>query len=48
MEPVVATTLGMASSSVQFSHEPELTGDFAELPKKGIIRFTSYGSTEKE
>jgi|SRR5215204_2128445 len=33
---------------VSIRHEPTLRGGFAQLAKKGTIRFTSYSTTEKE
>jgi hypothetical protein len=33
---------------VPIRHEPQLKGGFAQLAKKGTIRFTSYNTTEKE
>jgi hypothetical protein len=32
---------------VEIKREPELGGGFAQLAKKGTIRFTSYQTTEK-
>ena len=46
IEPAVATTPGIPDISIR--KEPELSGGFAELAKKGTIRFTSYNTTEKK
>jgi DNA-directed RNA polymerase subunit RPC12/RpoP len=40
IEPAVATTPGIPDISIR--HEPELKGGFAQLARKGTIRFTSY------
>jgi hypothetical protein len=45
-EPCVSTTPGIPDISLH--KEPELRGGFAELAKKGSIRFTSYNTTEKD
>src|SRR5918992_2601806 len=45
-EPAVSTTPGIPDISIR--HEPELRGGFAQLAKKGTIRFTDYHTTEKE
>jgi hypothetical protein len=36
------------TNAVEIRHTPELRGGFAQLAKKGTIRFTSYNTTEKE
>ena len=46
IEPAVSTTPGIPDISIR--HEPELRGGFAQLAKKGTIRFTDYHTTEKE
>ena len=46
IEPAVSTTPGIPDISIR--KEPELRGGFAQLAKKGTIRFTSYSTTEKE
>jgi hypothetical protein len=33
---------------VEIRHEPEPRGGFAELAKKGTIRFTSYNTTDND
>ena len=45
-EPAVSTTPGIPDISLH--KEPELRGGFAQLAKKGTIRFTSYETTERE
>src|SRR5918995_513649 len=45
-EPCVSTTPGIPDISIRL--EPELRGAFAQLAKKGTIRFTDYHTTEKE
>ncbi|HEX7209269.1 MAG TPA: hypothetical protein VF233_13865, partial [Nitrososphaeraceae archaeon] len=40
IEPAVATTPGIPDVSIR--KEPELSGGFAQLAKKGTIKFTSY------
>jgi DNA-directed RNA polymerase subunit RPC12/RpoP len=40
IEPAVATTPGIPDVSIR--KEPELSGGFAQLAKKGPIKFTSY------
>jgi DNA-directed RNA polymerase subunit RPC12/RpoP len=40
VEPAVATTPGIPDVSIR--KEPELSGGFAQLAKKGTIKFTSY------
>jgi hypothetical protein len=40
VEPAV-TSIGM-TPDVSIRHEPELKGGFAQMAKKGTIRFTSY------
>jgi hypothetical protein len=39
-EPAVASIQNTPDVSIR--HEPELRGGFAQLAKKGTIRFTSY------
>src|ERR671915_1023868 len=39
IEPAISTTPGIPDISIR--HEPELRGGFAQLAKKGTIRFTS-------
>src|SRR5918995_2007540 len=46
IEPAVSTTPGIPDISLH--KEPELRGGFAELAKKGSIRFTSYSTAEKD
>ena len=46
IEPAVSTTPGIPDISIR--HTPPIRGAFAELQKKGTIRFTSYLTTEKE
>jgi hypothetical protein len=41
-ETLVATTPGINYKDVAIRHEPELSGGFAQLAKKGTIKFTSY------
>jgi hypothetical protein len=36
------------AEQVEIRHTPELRGGFAQLAKKGTIRFTVYHITEKE
>jgi copper(I)-binding protein len=36
------------SKEVEINHTLEMRGGFAEMAKKGTIRFTSYNTTEKE
>jgi hypothetical protein len=45
-EPAISTTPGIPDISIR--KEPELRGGFAQLAKKGTIRFTDYHTTEKE
>ena len=45
-EPCVSTTPGIPDISLH--KEPTLKGGFAQLAKKGTIRFTDYHTTEKE
>jgi hypothetical protein len=45
-EPAVASIGIMPDVSIR--HEPELRGGFAQLARKGTIRFTDYSTTEKE
>ena len=46
VEPAVSTTPGIPD--ITLNKEPELRGGFAQLAKKGTIRFTSYETTEKD
>jgi hypothetical protein len=46
IEPAAASIDVIPEVSIR--HEPELRGSFAQLAKKGTIRFTSYSTTEKE
>jgi hypothetical protein len=48
VEPAVTSIQTDFRKEVEIRHEPELRGGFAQLVKKGIIRFTSYNTTEKE
>jgi hypothetical protein len=41
-EPAVASIQGINADKVQIRHEPQLKGGFAQLARKGTIRFTSY------
>src|SRR5688572_7319391 len=45
IEPAVATTPGIQDISIK--HEPKLKGGFAQLAKKGTIRFTSYSDSSQ-
>jgi hypothetical protein len=47
VEPAVTSIQTDQSKSVEIRHEPELKGGFAQLARKGTIRFTSYNTTEK-
>jgi ribosomal protein L37AE/L43A len=42
IEPAVTSIQTDQSKSVEIRHEPELKGGFAQLARKGTIRFTSY------
>jgi hypothetical protein len=42
VEPAVTSIQTDQSKSVEIRHEPQLKGGFAQLAKKGTIRFTSY------
>jgi hypothetical protein len=46
IEPDITSVGSVPDVSIR--HEPELSGGFAALAKKGTIRFTSYQTTEKE
>ena len=46
VEPCVSTTPGIPDISLH--KESTLKGGFAQLAKKGTIRFTDYHTTEKE
>jgi uncharacterized Zn ribbon protein len=35
------------TKEIEINHTPELRGGFAQIAKKGTIRFTSYNTTEK-
>jgi hypothetical protein len=42
IEPAVTSIQTDQSKCVEIRHEPQLKGGFAQLAKKGTIRFTSY------
>lgn len=44
IEPAITS---IQTDKVEIRHEPELRGGFAQLSKKGTIKFTSYHTTEK-
>ena len=46
IEPAISTTSGIPDISIR--KEPELRGGFAQLAKKGTIKFKDYHTTEKE
>jgi hypothetical protein len=46
VDPAVTSVGNIPDVSIR--HEPTLSGGFAQLAKKGTIRFTSYSTTEKE
>jgi hypothetical protein len=46
IEPAIASIGAVPDVSIR--HEPELKGGYAQLAKKGTIRFTSYETTERE
>ena len=46
IEPAITSRGNVPDVSIR--HTPEMRGDFAQLAKKGTIRFTSYSTTEKE
>jgi ribosomal protein L37AE/L43A len=48
VEPAVTSIQTDQSKSVEIRHDPQLKGGFAQLAKKGTIRFTSYQTTERE
>lgn len=47
-EPSISIVNVDLSKEVEIRHTPELRGSFAQLAKKGTIKFTSYSTTEKE
>jgi hypothetical protein len=46
VDPAIPSVDNMPDVSIR--HEPTLRSGFAQLAKKGTIRFTSYDTTEKE
>jgi hypothetical protein len=46
IEPAVTSIQNTPDVSIR--HQTELRGGFAQLAKKGTIKFTSYNTTEKE
>ena len=46
VEPAITSIQNTPDVSIY--HEPTLKGGFAQLAKKGTIRFTSYSTNEKE
>jgi peptide subunit release factor 1 (eRF1) len=47
VEPAITSIQTDFGKEVEIKREPELGGGFAQLAKKGTIRFTSYQTTEK-
>lgn len=47
-EPSVSIINYDFNKDVEIRHTPELRGSFAQLAKKGTIKFTSYSTTEKQ
>jgi hypothetical protein len=47
-ESAVASIQFNPTKEIEINHTPEMRGAFAEMAKKGTIRFTSYSTTEKE
>jgi hypothetical protein len=48
IEPEITSIQINPSKEVEIRHTIPLRGGFAEMAKKGTIRFTSYSTTEKE
>jgi transcription elongation factor Elf1 len=48
VEPAVTSIQTDPSKEIEIRHEPDLRGGFAQLAKKGTIRFTSYNTTERQ
>ncbi len=48
VDPAITSIQTDFGKEVEIRHEPKLRGGFAQLAKKGTIRFTSYSTTEGE
>jgi DNA-directed RNA polymerase subunit RPC12/RpoP len=48
IEPAATSIQNNMANEVEIRYTPEMRGGFAQLARKGTIRFTSYQTTEKE